>query len=68
MEYRQLDEKEIRQLEDNNCWAEDWQRVMVADDFNPNAVRNVTFYGNVKLGSFNKSIEVSKTFMRRTGV
>lgn len=68
MEYRQLDEKEIRQLEDNNCWAEDWQRVMVADDFNPNAVRNVTFYGDVKLGSFNKSIEVSKTFMRRTGV
>lgn len=68
MEYRLLDEKEIRQLEDNNCWAEDWQRVMVADDFNPNAVRNVTFYGNVKLGSFDKSIEVSKTFMRRTGV
>lgn len=68
MEYRQLDEKEIRQLEDNNCWAEDWQRVMVADDFNPNAVKNVTFYGNVKLGSFDKSIEVSKTFMRRTGV
>lgn len=68
MEYRQLDEKEIRQLEDNNCWAEDWQRVMVADDFNSNAVRNVTFYGNVKLGSFDKSIEVSKTFMRRTGV
>ena len=68
MEYRQLDEKEIRQLEDNNCWAEDWQRVMVADDFNPNAVRNVTFYGDVKLGSFDKSIEVSKTFMRHTGV
>lgn len=68
MEYRQLDEKEIRQLEDNNCWSEDWQRVMVADDFNPNAVRNVTFYGDVKLGSFDKSIEVSKTFMRRTGV
>lgn len=68
MEYRQLDEKEIRQLEDNNCWAEDWQRVMVADEFNPNAVRNVTFYGDVKLGSFDKSIEVSKTFMRRTGV
>lgn len=68
MEYRQLDEKEIRQLEDNNCWADDWQRVMVADDFNPNAVKNVTFYGEVKLGSFNKSIEVSKTFMRRTGV
>lgn len=68
MEYRQLDEKEIRQLEDNNCWAEDWQRVMVADDFNPNAVKNVTFYGDVKLGSFDKSIEVSKTFMRRTGV
>ena len=68
MEYRQLDEKEIRQLEDNNCWAEDWQRVMVADDFNPNAVINVTFYGDVKLGSFDKSIEVSKTFMRRTGV
>ena len=68
MDYRQLTDEEIMLLEGNNCWAEDWLRVIVADDFNPNAVRNVTFYGDVRLGAFDKSIEVSDGFYKKSGI
>ena len=31
--YRNLTQNEIEILENNVCWAEDWQRVLVAEDF-----------------------------------
>lgn len=68
MEYRQLNEDEIRELEFNNCWAEDWECVRVSEDFKPNTIKNVNFYGNVRLGVFDKSVEVSDTFMKRSGI
>ena len=68
MDYRPLDEREIRRLEDNNCFAEDWQRVLVAEDFNPGTVRNVTFYGTVRLGAFDANVEVSQGFLKHSGI
>ena len=68
MDYRQLTDEEIMLLEGNNCWAEDWLRVIVADDFNPNAVRNVTFYGDERLGALDKSIEASDGFYKKSGI
>ena len=41
-EYRNLTQTEIEVLENNVCWAEDWQRVMVADGINDATLRNVT--------------------------
>ena len=68
MEYRPLSEEETRLLEFNNCWAENWENVTVSDGFMPNTVKNVNFYGTVRLGVFEKSIEVSGTFMKRSGI
>ena len=34
----------------------------------PNTVKNVNFYGTVRLGVFEKSVEVSGTFMKRSGI
>ena len=68
MDYRPLDEREIRRLEDNNCFAEDWQQVLVAEDFRPGTVRNVTFYGTVRLGTFDANIEVSQGFRKHSGI
>ena len=68
MEYRPLSEEETRQLEFNNCWAENWENVTVSDGFMPNTVKNVNFYGTVRLGVFEKSVEVSGTFMKRSGI
>ena len=67
-DYRQLTENEIQVLEQNGCWAEDWARVEVAEDFRPYNFHRVVFYGDIQLGSFEKSVEVSKDFFKHSGI
>ncbi len=67
-EYRQLTQQEIDILEHNVCWAEDWQRVMVADGFKPYNFHRVMFYGDIRLGEFNKCVEVAKGFFKHSGI
>jgi len=67
-DYRQLTEQEIQVLEQNVCWAEDWTRVLVAEDFRPYNFHRVMFYGDIRLGSFEKSVEVSKDFFKHSGI
>ena len=65
---RQLSDEEIRILEDRNCWAEDWTNVHVSDDFKPNYMHRVMLYGKVSIGDFDKNIEVSRGFMKHSGI
>jgi len=67
-DYRQLTQEEIQVLENNACWAEDWSKVQVAETFRPYNFHRVLFYGDVRLGSFDKSIEVSKGFFKHSGI
>lgn len=67
-DYRPLTSEEIEALQHNGCWAEDWTSVNVAEDFAPEHMQQVTLYGEVNIGSFNKSIEVSPGFMKHTGI
>ena len=66
--YRQLTQKEIEILENNVCWCEDWQRVMVAEGFKPYNFHRVMFYGDIRLGEFNKQVEVTKGFFKHSGI
>ena len=66
--YRPLTEEEIGLLEERGCTAEDWTAVQVAPDFAPGYLRNVTFYGQVMLGVFEKNVEVSPGFFKHSGV
>ena len=59
-DYRQLSQEEIQVLEQNGCWAEDWTRVWVATDFRPYNFHRVVFYGDIRLGEFNKKVEVAR--------
>ena len=68
MNYRQLTENEISVLEQNGCWAEDWSRVEVAENFRPYNFHRVVLYGDIRLGYFDKSIEVSKDFFKHSGI
>ena len=68
MTYRKLTDDEIALLEDNNCRADDWESVNVSDDFNPAYLRDVTFYGEVNLGYFDRNIEVSPGFRKHSGI
>ena len=65
---RQLTDDEIGILEDNSCWAEDWNRVLVDDGFRPNYFHRVMFYGDIELGVFDKSVEVSRGFLKHSGI
>ena len=55
-------------LERNSCWAEDWNRVMVAETFKPYGFHRVVFYGDIRLGSFDKQVEVTKGFTKHAGI
>ena len=66
--YRNLTQTEIEVLENNVCWAEDWQRVLVAEDFKPYNFHRVIFYGDIRLGAFDKMVEVSKGFLKHSGI
>ena len=67
-DYRLLNREEINVLESNGCWAEDWTRVQVAQDFRPYNFHRVVFYGDIQLGSFEKQVEVSKGFVKHSGI
>ena len=67
-EYRQLTQDEIQVLEQNVCWAEDWTRVRVDAEFRPYNFHRVIFYGDIKLGRFEKKIEVAKGFFKHSGI
>ena len=69
MVYRALTDSEISILENNNCWAEDWSKIEVADDgFQPKYLHRVIFYGDIRLGAFEKNVEVSKGFFKHSGI
>ena len=68
MIYRKLTENEISTLQANSCWAEDWQRIEVSEDFEPRFFHRVMFYGDIRLGSFTDNVEVSRGFMKHAGV
>ena len=63
-----MTDDEIRVLENNSCWAEDWQRVQVAEEFSPYNFHRVIFYGDIRLGVFEKQVEVSKGFVKHSGI
>ncbi|MCY3020813.1 MAG: DUF4954 family protein, partial [Planctomycetota bacterium] len=50
-QYRPLKESEIRELENRNCRAAVWGRVLVTEPFDASRVRNTVFCGDVRLGS-----------------
>ena len=66
--YRLLTDEEIVILQENGCTAEDWTAINVAEGFLPNHVRNTSFYGEVYLGIFEKNVEVTKGFIKHSGI
>ena len=56
---RHISEVERSALRQRGCWAESWDRVLVAEDFSPEQLRNVRFEGDVTIGS-NTLISYSK--------
>ncbi len=53
---RPLTSEEIAKLVEQGCSSSDWSRVRVADGFRPERISTTHFYGDVKLGVFEKEV------------
>ena len=65
---RSLTIDEISVLEQNRCHADDWACITVAEDFSPEYISDVDFYGEVTLGVFDKTIQIDEGFSRHAGI
>lgn len=54
MNFRNLNNDEVAVLKQNGCLAENWDYILVKQDFQPERIRNVYFSGKNTLGVFNK--------------
>lgn len=68
MEYRHLLPSEISKLKENSCIADDWNKVLVKDKFNPKRIFQVRFSGDIKLGNFEKEFQLPGGIMKKSGV
>lgn len=67
-DYRNLTREEINKLENQGCSSNNWNLISVAPGFNAAHLRNVTFCGEVQIGSQNGSVKVSEDFEKPSGL
>jgi len=65
---RPLTEHEIEILSNNGCRCANWSKISVADGFNPEFVRNVSFSGNISIGRFDTEITFFGGCKKHTGI
>lgn len=65
---RLLRSDEIQQLQQQQCEAQDWQKIEVAVDFTPQYIRCVRFSGNIQLGTFTKEFTLAGGLTRHSGL
>jgi hypothetical protein len=66
--YRSLQDEEIGQLIHQGCSSTDWNLVQVSNDFIPDRVENSKFTGNIRLNSFNGSVNLVGGITFKTGI
>ncbi len=67
-EYLQIEKNAIDILKKNGCQSEDWSQIFVTPDFNPSRVRDVTFKGEVKIGSLRNEIILPGGMKQYSGI
>ncbi|MBD3223479.1 MAG: DUF4954 family protein [Caldithrix sp.] len=68
MAYRTLKGAEIEQLKKQNCKASDWHTIFVKEAFVPDYIEDVRFFGEIRLGVFNKSVPIDAGIQRPAGI
>lgn len=68
MKYRNLTRSEIKLLELQHCHCENWQDVLVTENFVADRIRDVQFAGSVKLGCLTGTIEVAEGIFKPCGI
>ena len=68
IEYRKLRNDEIMIMTERGCVCEEWSRIEVVDEFLPERFKNVSFYGDIKLGRMDKRIDSVSGISRKCGI
>lgn len=55
-------------LKQSNCIAEDWDNILVAEQFDAQYVRNASFYGTVSIGALTEEIDIGQGFRKHAGI
>ncbi len=66
MNYRKLTTEEIKNLESQNCTADDWANISVHPEFITANVINVNFSGEIKIGLLKGEFELSGGFIKKS--
>ena len=68
MNYRHLTEDEVLRLKSQSCLADDWGKVMVAEDFVTEFVHHTRFSGDVRLGVFQSEFTLPGGIKKHSGL
>lgn len=68
MDNRHLSELEILELKRRGCCSEEWDKIIVNDDFNPCSLSNVYFSGKIIIGGFTKKVEIPGGIQKSAGI
>jgi hypothetical protein len=68
MKYRDLTASEILQLKKNSCLCSDWSRVKVKTNFTADNIRNVTFSGDIFIGTLKKQFYLEGGVPKTSGI
>ena len=67
-EYIHLTEQQIESLKKKDCWAEDWNEILVTADFDACRCHRVQFYGWARLGNGSGTVEITEGFVKNCGI
>lgn len=65
---RKLTTEEITYLKQQDCTADEWDRIKVAEGFQPEYIHHVRFSGDIELGEFNRSFTLSGGLVKHSGI
>lgn len=68
MKYRRLTLEEIKILSSQECSADNWENIIVHEDFTPEYIRHVSFSGKIKLGVFENQFELPGGLKKHSGI
>lgn len=66
--YRPLSKEQIKRLISQGCTCDDWKKVKAAAGFRADRVKNTQFFGNIRLGVFNKEVVFFGNVRKPSGI
>ena len=66
--YRHLTAAEQQQLTAQQCTADNWDNILVVNDFNPHYINNTDFSGAIKIGHFEREFELPGGLRIHSGI